>query len=432
MSNVSLLMFSTPLAGIQLIIVLLHIVVAGVILYRRRQESLNPANIYLAYYLIFVGLYSLTDYSVFQLQNPYFLAIILTNISPIWYLVGPFLYFYVRNTMYGTSKLSLSDSWHFIPFIIQSIHIFPYLLSSYEFKVEMAQQVLADPRSLFSIPWGWMYPSKYNYVMRPFLGFVYTIASIRFLYINTNLFRNRSIYQNDLFRWFVVLLTGIMFLYAISLLVVMEVLTRDSNIRMVLSQSILYQSLGIIYVVIGIVPLLFPHILYGNIERLLKPGLPVYADSSDRLATNDTHSDETHLPKDRLKEIDDLVQAYIQTNKPFTQPDFNMTKLSEVVDIPEYQLYYYFRYFKKQKFVDYRIQLRIEYAKSLLASGAANELTLEAVAYASGYQYRTTFIEHFKKVTGMLPSEYMNVMNPLRENIAFPFPTDSLANKLDP
>jgi AraC-like DNA-binding protein len=424
-------MFGTPLAGIQLIIVLLHIVVACVIIYRRRQESLNPANIYLAYYLIFVALYSLTDYAVFQLQNPYFLAIILTNISPIWYLVGPFLYFYVRNTMYGTSKLSLSDSWHFIPFIIQSIHIFPYLLSSYEFKLEMAQQVLTDPRALFSIPWGWLYPSKYNYVIRPLMGFIYSLASFRFLYQNTNLFINRSIYQNDLFKWFLVLLTGITFLYSISMMVVIEVLTRDSDIRLVLAQSTLYQSLGIIYVFIGIVPLLFPHILYGNIERLLQPGQSHYVDASDRLDAKGSHSDETHIPKDRLQEIDNLVRAYIHTKKPYTQPDFNMTKLSEVVDIPEYQLYYYFRYFKKQKFVDYRIQLRVEFAKTLLASGATNELTLEAVAHASGYQYRTTFIEHFKKVTGMLPSEYMNVMNPLRENIAFPFPTDPLANKTD-
>jgi len=108
-----------------------------------------------------------------------------------------------------------------------------------------------------------------------------------------------------------------------------------------------------------------------------------------------------------------------------------MTKLAEVIEVPEYQLYYYFRYYKKQKFVDYRIQLRIEYAKTLLASGAANELTLEAVAHASGYHYRTTFIEHFKKVTGMLPSEYMNLMNPLRDNIAFPFPSDAYPTKLD-
>jgi len=228
-----------------------------------------------------------------------------------------------------------------------------------------------------------------------------------------------------------VLLTGIMFLYAISTMVVVEVLSRDSNIRVVLAQSILYQGLGIIYVVIGIVPLLFPHILYGNIEKLIQPGQDPNTRVTDSSTASASDQEEPHLPKDRLKEIDDLVQAYIQAHKPYTHPDFNMTKLAEVIEVPEYQLYYYFRYFKKQKFVDYRIQLRIEYAKTLLASGAANELTLEAVAHASGYHYRTTFIEHFKKVTGILPSEYMNLMNPLRDNIAFPFPNDSYPTKLD-
>jgi AraC-like DNA-binding protein len=417
---------TNPLSGIQLIIIVLHFVVAWVILYRRSQESLNPANIYLALYLFFVGLYSLTDYAVLQVRNPYIVALLLTNISPIWYLLGPCIYFYVRNTMIGTSKLTRSDAWHLIPFIIQSVHLFPYWISSFEYKLEMAQQVIEYPNTLFSIPWGWLYPSYLNFFGRPLLGIIYSVASGFYLFRNTDLIKKRSIHQNALFKWFMVFLIGNIFLYTISTLVILQVLNAQIDLRIIISESKIYQFLGIVYVIVGLAPLLFPHILYGNIEKLTTSTLP----ETHQLENQPMEVQDPQVPKDRLHEIEHLMLEYLVHHKPYTHPDFNINKMAEDLDVPEYQLYYYFRYHKKQKFVDYRTQLRIEHAKTLLSSGAANELTLEAVAKASGYQYRTTFIEHFKKVTGMLPSEYMNRVNPLTDRTENPFPIDSRYDQL--
>lgn len=412
---------TTPFSGIQLMIVILHFVVATVILYRRSQESLNPANIYLALYLFFVGLYSLTDYAVLQVQNPYIVAVLLTNISPIWYLLGPCIYFYIRNTMQGTSKLTRSDAWHLIPFLIQVVHLFPYWISTFVYKLERARQVIENPNTLFSIPWGWLYPSYLNYFGRPFLVIVYSVASVIFLFRNTDLMKSRSIHQNGLYKWFIVFLIGNFFLYTISTLVIFQVLNAETDLRIIISDSKLYHSLGIVYVMVGMAPLLFPHILYGNIEKLTTSKLT----ETQLFVEKPMDVQDLQIPKDRLHEIDHLMQEYLLRNKPYTHPDFNINKMAEDLNLPEYQLYYYFRYHKKQKFVEYRTQLRIEHAKTLLSSGAANELTLEAVAKASGYQYRTTFIEHFKKVTGMLPSEYMNSVNPLIDRTENPFPMDS-------
>jgi AraC-like DNA-binding protein len=317
--------------------------------------------------------------------------------------------------MLGTGEMRRQDLWHFIPFIIQVIHIVPYWLSSFESKFTLAQQVIEDPGTLFSIPWGWLYPSYFNFFGRPLFGLIYALSALFFLYRNTNLFTQRSIYQNDLFRWFILFLVGICSLYAINLSVLTELFTVDGSVKVILSESNSFKYQGFIYLFLGIIPLFFPHILYGNIENLTISR----TQASDRKLLKIENDEAIHraedLPKDRLLAIDHQIKSYLTSQKPYLNPAFNLSIMSEVLDIPEYHLHYYFTYFKKHSFGDYLIDLRIEHAKNLLAWGDSSELRLEAIAKASGYHHINSFIDHFKKVTGMLPSEYMNLMNPLPE-----------------
>ena len=50
---------------------------------------------------------------------------------------------------------------------------------------------------------------------------------------------------------------------------------------------------------------------------------------------------------------------------------------------------------------------RIAYAKELIASEAAQELTLEAIANESGFRSKSSFNNAFKNFTGMTPSQFM-------------------------
>lgn len=416
----------SSLAGAQLAIILIHFTVALVILSRSQTESLNPANRFFSLYLVLVALYSLTDYAVFQYKDPRWVAILAINMSPFWYLIGPLMYFYVRNTMYGSNRLHLKDFWHFIPFIIQSLHIAPYVFSPFAHKLEMAQRVIDQPNTLFTYTWGWIYPSIVNFYGRPLSGMLYAVGSLVFLYRKTTLFQKRSTYQRDLFWWFMILLGGVTLLYVLSLLLFKEVFRSGKDMRVVFAESGFYISIGLIYFMIAFVPMFFPHLLYGNIENLKLSRLSS-RNEKPSVAPEPASSVQVNMPVslDRLQEMEELIDAYHKVHKPYIHPDFNLAKMAEDLEIPEYQLYYYFRYHKKQKFVDYRTQLRIEHAKDLLSSGAANALTLEAVAKASGYQYRTTFIEHFKKITGIVPSEYSHRGHHAQVAEASPFPLDN-------
>lgn len=93
-------------------------------------------------------------------------------------------------------------------------------------------------------------------------------------------------------------------------------------------------------------------------------------------------------------------------SQPYLRPDFNMTQLAVLLNIPVHHLAYYFRVVKKQSFSDYRNEWRIVYAKNLIISGKTTELTLEAIGLQSGFGTRNTFLTAFKRTEGVSPGVF--------------------------
>ncbi|MPN36528.1 hypothetical protein SDC9_184037 [bioreactor metagenome] len=58
-------------------------------------------------------------------------------------------------------------------------------------------------------------------------------------------------------------------------------------------------------------------------------------------------------------------------------------------------------------FPDFINSYRVQYALNLLAVIEEKNLTIESIAYESGFSNRTSFYNAFKKQTGKLPSEYI-------------------------
>jgi AraC-like DNA-binding protein len=97
--------------------------------------------------------------------------------------------------------------------------------------------------------------------------------------------------------------------------------------------------------------------------------------------------------------------------RPYLQHDFNMAKLSVMVNIPVHHLAYYFREVKKISFTDFRNRWRVDHAKKLICEGKSKDLTLEAIGILSGFSSRNTFLNAFKKAEGISPSAYLSQIN---------------------
>jgi hypothetical protein len=87
------------------------------------------------------------NFTIFT-PNRFWIAIFVGHIIPLFYLSGPFLFFYTRNALKNSTKLSKVDYLHFLPFIISLISIFPYYFIDFDSKLRIAQLIIENPAYL--------------------------------------------------------------------------------------------------------------------------------------------------------------------------------------------------------------------------------------------------------------------------------------------
>jgi AraC-like DNA-binding protein len=115
--------------------------------------------------------------------------------------------------------------------------------------------------------------------------------------------------------------------------------------------------------------------------------------------------DESEMAKARI--LVTLMNDYISEHQPFRNPGFNLTELSQSINVPEYHLYYIFRHIIKKPFVEFRNELRVAHVIQNLKKDMSNTITIEAIGADAGFNSRATFFTAFKKYTGMTPTQYL-------------------------
>ena len=142
--------------------------------------------------------------------------------------------------------------------------------------------------------------------------------------------------------------------------------------------------------------LLFPQVLYG---------LPVSVNSNSIVSEN-RNSQISLFSDEYLQEIEMKLSDYVG-QLGFKDKECSLSHLTQNTQLPLHHLSYYFNQVLQIKFPEWRNRLRVEHARKLMTDGKADEMTLEALAAESGFGTRGTFIEAFKKETGLRPSEFL-------------------------
>ncbi|GAB3986218.1 AraC family transcriptional regulator [Spirosoma daeguense] len=81
--------------------------------------------------------------------------------------------------------------------------------------------------------------------------------------------------------------------------------------------------------------------------------------------------------------------------------------LEEMASVANLSVTSFCRYFKmatKKTFHDFLIEIRISHAQRLLVE--ESDITTEAVCFECGFNNRSNFFSHFKRITGLTPLEY--------------------------
>ena len=364
--------------------------------------------IYLGFFFFTISVHNFLTYVTLYSKSVLLVSIFFLNFTFIVYLIGPMLFWYVRSILTDNPRLGKWDLLHFLPMLAFLVATIPYMLTPYSAKVEVAAKIVEDSMNLGKYNGTYIiFPVIVTYLSRPVLILGYTLWSAG-LFVRYLLQKGKSSVlsrQHFMTKWLSVLLV-LLFIWIFShFMIFMEFFTwYDIKIFYTLNVLQILSGTGLIGLLIS--PFFFPGILYG-LPRVPQGILTSEPDGAE----NDSSPEKTNkhplsFESDYLHSIGRKADFCMKELHPYLQPNFNLFKLSVLIDIPVHHLAYYFREEKKQSFNDFRNEWRINNAKKLIREGKASELTMEAIGLLSGFSSRNTFLAAFKKAEGIAPAVF--------------------------
>lgn len=107
-----------------------------------------------------------------------------------------------------------------------------------------------------------------------------------------------------------------------------------------------------------------------------------------------------HANKDETDRINKIYH-YILTNY---REEISLEEISSIAHLSVTSFCRYFKMMTKKTFRDFLIEIRISHAKRLLIEN--NILTTESICFDCGFNNRSNFFRHFKRITKCTPIEY--------------------------
>jgi len=201
---------------------------------------------------------------------------------------------------------------------------------------------------------------------------VYVITSAYFL------FKNKEVYKADdlKWQWMIFILGGITILWITFVL-----------------QLIFYHPLTYRLIVISAA------VIFYSLSLWAIPRSKLFVADSKR-KQNDTSSQHEELGK-RISELFEKSEIY-------TDPNLTVTKLASQLKVPSYLVSRSINSFFDKSFSELLVQYRIRKSEQLLVAEGSKALTIEAIAYESGFNTLSAFYSAFKKINKVTPAQFRN------------------------
>lgn len=364
----------------------------------------NRNAIYLSAFFIIITTYSLTHYFTVWGGSSFWLAVCYAHFSPLWYLLGPVLFFYVKGTL--TDKRAFSSKWdylHFLPALIHLIGIWPYIMKPFAEKVQIASLIIQNMDYLKQINPNWLYPSVWAFVARPvlLLGYLAVCAYWVWGFANGNDKFKQLPYKQFIitYRWLIILLATVTVI-GINIMLLTVTFWENPISASLINSDPIHNLSGIAFLIMSLSILIFPQVLYGM------PSSTVAAQKAKRKKKEAQPVGLTN-EEDPFYELALQIKQYLDTEKPFLNPEFSSADIAVAMNVPQHHVAYCFNSVFQTKFTKLRAEMRVAYAKELLKSGLSESLSIDGIGYKSGFSTRSNFYNTFKTETGLTPSEYL-------------------------
>lgn len=315
----------------------------------------------------------------------------------VFFLYGPIIYFYVRSTIDQSFKWQPANWLHALPFIVFSILSFiSYGTYGKEYGLDWIH-IIANTHFIF--------PTIHE-LLRLLYLLIYIGISIKWLQLykqqgwaqfsNLEQFKVNWLYQFLAFSfiiWFVVALglrvnyyngnphaNAYQFIFLILPLFI---------------YWICYQALN--------QPAIFSQLDLKAVKNLVRTNAKI---EKKQIAKYQ----RSGLSQQAISTLENKLTTLMSVQEPFLNPQLKLNDLAQLLEVSSHHLSQILNDSLKQNFYEFINAYRVEKAKKNLLAPSKQHYTIEAIAFESGFQSKSTFNTVFKKKMGYTPSRWRKMM----------------------
>ena len=353
----------------------------------------------------FLGLF-LFSLAIVSIYNFYLSAAIFKHFPDLFmitksfiFLVAPSAFLYVRSILFSDKILFRKYDWlHFLPFSLYlTLTIFVWIGNFTNLHIADTIAIkIHNPFSMLSLTVWLLY------------AFCQTMMILNY---DLKKLKENHFIKVKILSWIRVYNLMILFLFS-TLFVHYFLINKVGNIDFscyILISSVLVFTVGWLY--------FKPQVFYdvnndvNNNDNNENPDF--MADHSLTLKTKESKNNLTvvkELTSDKKQEYLEKLDYVFSTKKLFLKKDFVIRDLSDETGISVHHLSNLINSEFNLHFQDYVNLKRIEYFKDKINDPEWKDLSLEGMAWGSGFKSRTTCFRAFIKHTGKSPSEYFKII----------------------
>lgn len=286
---------------------------------------------------------------------------------------GPFCWLYTVFILRPTTKWNWKHLLHFAPLLAYYIHGgLTFFSASNAEKIALMRGIEIGEIPAYIYSWG---------IVKALHGLVYMLLVLKLLNQHEQESKNHFSNPDRLrIKWLKVLTLSLLGIF--SLAVINNVLVHLYGVNMEFVLALCSALL----------------ILSGGFFAMKQPAL--FKPEKPKQKFQETPIDTS------LDELKQRVEHYMQTEKPFLNPDFSLQDFSDGLGLPSKELSRVLNQGFGINFFAFVNQHRVNEVVTRLKDSENDKLTLLGIAYDCGFNSKTTFNTSFKKQTGQTPSEF--------------------------
>ena len=105
---------------------------------------LNKNILFFSFYLMIISFTSILYDTIINGGSAHLLMLMIGNAGPLFFLIGPLFYFFIRGLVKEQNDYTDKDLIHLMPFFLNMLILIPYLFKSVEFKLAIAENSLQN------------------------------------------------------------------------------------------------------------------------------------------------------------------------------------------------------------------------------------------------------------------------------------------------